>query len=125
MRCPRLTRRHHSGYLLLPQALRTMIYLSTTLLFLPVSLSLARVLSCAPGGVWEGTGLDCWQPGHTVLAVVGCLAFLVFVVIAMTGRIQPPRSPLALRCCVRRRRRWAPYGPCERRSLSSVLSIDF
>ena len=66
-----------------------MLYMSTTLLFLPVMLSLARVLACTPGGMWldTATSLTCWAAGHTLLAVAGCVAVVAFGAVVLTGSL--------------------------------------
>ena len=65
----------------------TAVKLSTTVFFIPVIVSLARVYSCgsATGSMWLTTGIACFGSVHVVVIVAATLLLIAYATMTLIG----------------------------------------
>jgi hypothetical protein len=84
----RCSRRHHLTFgfsLLLLQLLQVVLWLSSTVLFIPVCTTLLRVFEC-DGDVWLQSSLTCDSLALRLLRVIGSFCAIAYIAIAVCSK---------------------------------------
>ena len=62
-----------------------MVYLTTTVLYIPVVASVTMVYNCPSGAYWLGTSLQCLSSVHSAVVVFVTCVVVIFVASVSAG----------------------------------------